>query len=126
MKVAIVTDDGQSVSRHFGRAAAYLVITVENGAVTGREVRPKPSPHAAGEQHSDASHTSPEAHARHDAMLAPVADCTFVVAGGMGQGAFDRIAAVGMTPVVSRAVDPDAIALACADGTIENLVNLLH
>jgi len=45
VKIAIVTDDGQSISAHFGRARAYAVITVEDGVVVGREIRPKAAPH---------------------------------------------------------------------------------
>ena len=39
MKVAIVTDDGQSVSAHFGRARAYAVLTVRDGAVRPMRTR---------------------------------------------------------------------------------------
>ena len=38
MKIAVVTDDQQTVSRHFGRAPYYLVFTVENGAIVSREL----------------------------------------------------------------------------------------
>ena len=45
MKIAIVTDDGQSISAHFGRARAYAVLTVRDGVVVERELRPKSAPH---------------------------------------------------------------------------------
>ena len=35
MKIAFVTDDGQSISAHFGRAAYYLVVDVVDGKETG-------------------------------------------------------------------------------------------
>ena len=38
MKVAAITDDGKTISKHFGRAAYYLVATVENGAITSSEI----------------------------------------------------------------------------------------
>jgi hypothetical protein len=59
-------------------------------------------------------------------MLAPVSDCTHVVARGMGQGAHDRIVASGLRPVITDLVDPDAAALACASGAIESRVDRLH
>ena len=129
MKIAIVTDDGTSVSAHFGRARAYAVITVEDGTVVGREIRPKSAPHLdapSGHADNDGSHDSPDAHARHDLMIAPIADCAFIVARGMGRGAFDRIAAAGVRPIVTDLVDPDEAALACANGQIVNLVEHLH
>ncbi len=42
MKIAFATQDGQTISRHFGRAPHYLV-TIENGAVAQRELRDKAS-----------------------------------------------------------------------------------
>ncbi len=98
MKIAIVTDDGQSISAHFGRARAYAVLTVRDGAVVERELRPKSAPHLDpqnGHDDADASHDGPAAHARHDQMIAPISDCECLIAGGMGRGAFDRITAAG-------------------------------
>jgi len=137
VKIAVVTDDGRSVSPHFGRARAYLVVTVEDGAVVGRELRPKPAPHLeAGASHGgghgapdgahDGAHDGPAARARHDGMIAPITDCAGVIARGMGRGAFDRISCAGIRPVVTDIVDPDDAALAFADGRIENLVGRLH
>jgi predicted Fe-Mo cluster-binding NifX family protein len=129
VKIAIVTDDGRSVSPHFGRAGSYLVFTVADGAVVAREMRPKAAPHRDGERFDgsdDGSHDGPAAHQRHDQMIAPIADCASVVARGMGRGAYDRITAAGIQPVVTDIGDPDEAALACADGTIANLVERLH
>ena len=36
MKIAAVTDDGKTISAHFGRARYYVVVTVEDGKVTER------------------------------------------------------------------------------------------
>lgn len=128
MKIAVITDDGQTISAHFGRARAYLAITVEDGTIVGREIRPKSAPHLDGARHAgdDGSHDSPAAHARHDEMIAPVADCAYLVARGMGRGAYDRISAAGLRPVVTDLVDPDEAALACAAGRITDLVDRLH
>jgi predicted Fe-Mo cluster-binding NifX family protein len=129
MKIAIVTDDGESISAHFGRARAYAVLTVRNGAVVERELRPKLAPHLDPQRDhgdSDTSHDGPAAHARHDQMIAPIADCTCLLAGGMGRGAYDRITAAGIRAIVTDLEDPDEAAIACAEGRIENLVDRLH
>lgn len=129
MKIAIVTDDGQSVSAHFGRAHAYTVMTVKDGAVVQRELRPKLAPHLDprnGHDDTDSSHDGPAAHARHDGMIAPIVDCSILIAGGMGRGAFDRISAAGIRVVITDIQDPDAAAIACAEGRIENLLDRLH
>jgi len=129
VKIAIVTDDGQSISAHFGRARAYAVITVEDGVVVGREIRPKAAPHldaAAPHGEIDGSHDSRAAHARHDQMIAPITDCARLVARGMGRGAYDRVTSAGIRAIVTDLVDPDEAALACANGGIVNLVERLH
>ncbi len=128
MKIALVTDDGQTISAHFGRARAYAVVTVEGGEIVGREIRPKSAPHLEGERHAadDGSHDSAAAHARHDQMLATITDCQYVVARGMGQGAYDRIVAAGLKPIITDLVHPDEAALACATGAINNQVERLH
>ena len=41
MKIAVVTDDERTISRHFGRAPYYLVVTIDAGKVIGRELRDK-------------------------------------------------------------------------------------
>ena len=41
MKIAAITDDGKTISLHFGRAQQYLVATVENGQIVNRELRDK-------------------------------------------------------------------------------------
>ena len=38
-KVAIVTNDGNSVSQHFGRSRYYKIISLENGEIVGTEMR---------------------------------------------------------------------------------------
>ena len=30
MKIAIITDDGKTISQHFGRANYYAVVTIDN------------------------------------------------------------------------------------------------
>jgi len=42
MKIAAITDDGVTISQHFGRAPYYAVLTVEEGRVVRRELREKP------------------------------------------------------------------------------------
>ena len=41
MKIAAITDDGQTISQHFGRAPYYVVVTVEDGKVVQHEQREK-------------------------------------------------------------------------------------
>ncbi len=61
MKLAFVTDNGISISKHFGRARFYEILHIEEGKVVSRERRDKMG-HAqfAGESHSHTEHTRGE------------------------------------------------------------------
>lgn len=102
MKIALVTDDGKTISQHFGRARSYLVYDVQNGVVKGVETRDKAA-HHAGEQHhhEEGSHSGPEADAKHNSMLSNVSDCEVLVARGMGWGAYEAIKGAGLKPVIT-------------------------
>jgi predicted Fe-Mo cluster-binding NifX family protein len=132
VKIAIATDDGRTVSMHFGRAASYAVLTVEDGAVVARELRPKFSPHGTpaamheDERPGQAHGTGPAAQGRHDQMAATIADCEAVICGGMGYGAYERMVSNGIRAIVTDIRDVDEAALACAAGTIVDHVERLH
>ena len=130
MKIAIVTEDGRTVSQHFGRAPYYAVLTIEGNVIVERELRPKTGPHQTGglrvEHAGSGPHgTSPEAQSRHDLMAQAIADCSALIAGGMGQGAYDRFAALGLRPVVTEIAGVEAAALAYARGELVSQVERL-
>jgi predicted Fe-Mo cluster-binding NifX family protein len=130
MKIAIVTEDGRTVSQHFGRAPYYAILTVEGDVIVERELRPKIGPHqtgSGGAEHAGAGPhgTGPQAQSRHDQMAQAIADCAVLIAGGMGQGAYDRFAALGLRPVVTEIAGVEAAALAYARGELVNRVERL-
>jgi predicted Fe-Mo cluster-binding NifX family protein len=131
VKIAIATDDGRTVSMHFGRAAQYVVVTVEDEKVVARELRPKHSPHGLGmqahEERGAGQHgTGPGSDLRHDQMASAIADCSAVICGGMGQGAYSRMEANGIRPIVTDLRDADEAAIECAAGRIIDHTERLH
>ncbi len=60
MKIAAITEDGKTISLHFGRAPYYMVVTVEAGKISGHEMRDKLG-HAQfeSEVHGQHEHTGP-------------------------------------------------------------------
>lgn len=131
MKIAIATDDGRTVSLHFGRAAHYAVLSVENGLVVERELRDKFSPHgisagARSEPETGPHGTGPESDARHDRMAAAITDCDAILCGGMGRGAYDRLVANGIKPILTDIRDVDEAAIQCATGRIIDHAERLH
>jgi predicted Fe-Mo cluster-binding NifX family protein len=59
-------------------------------------------------------------------MAAVIADCEAVLCGGMGMGAYQRMADNGIRPIVTDIRDVDEAALACAAGTIVDHIERLH
>ena len=91
VKIAIPTDDGETISAHFGRAPFFVVVTLNEGEAPQFEKRSKA-------YHGSTEHTPEADHHGHDhhPMFAPIADCQVLLAGGMGQPAYDHAAAAGL------------------------------
>ena len=132
MKIAVITDDGRQISRHFGRAPYYLVVTVENGQVVSRETRPKLG-HAqfSGEGHSEEPHGSGHgmdsaSHDRHARMAGNISDCQAVICGGMGMGAYESLRRLNIQPVVTDLEDIEEAVKAFIEGRLVDQTDLLH
>ena len=132
MKIATITEDGKQIHQHFGRAPFYLVVTVENGQIIQREMRPKLS-HSqfVNERHPDEAHGAeygfdPAAQHRHEEMAAPIEDCEALLCRGMGRGAYLSIQQRGIRPVVTDIASIDVAVQAYLDGQIVDRVDRLH
>ena len=132
MKIAAITDDGNTISQHFGRAAYYLVVTVENGQIVGRELRNKlghthfvnqgHQPEIPGQGHG----MDPVSHNKHVQMAQSIADCEALLCGGMGRGAYQSMVMQGIKPVVTEIQDIDQAIKAYLGGEIVDRVEWLH
>lgn len=133
MKIAAVSDDGRTISQHFGRAPFYVVVTVEEGQVTGREVREKMGhAHFAGEHHhghgpDPRGHGfDPAAQSRHARMIAAIADCEVLLARGMGAGAYESLRQAGICPILTDIARIDDAVQAYLEGRLEDHPERLH
>ncbi len=132
MKIAAITDEGTTISQHFGRAEYYLVITVEEGQIVDRELRHKlghnqfaSNPHAE-DQPGQPHGTDPASHDKHMQMAEAIADCEALLCRGMGRGAYESIKMRGIRPVVTDIANIDEAVMAYTAGTIVDLVEKLH
>jgi predicted Fe-Mo cluster-binding NifX family protein len=131
MKIACITDDGHTISQHFGRAQYYAVLTVEDGQIVNREMRPKLGhQHFAATEHQEVPGvphgTDPASHDRHSGMAQAIVDCQVLLCRGMGYGAYQSMQRLGITPVVTDVADVDAAALAYAKGQLADHPEKLH
>ncbi len=132
MKIAVITNDGKSISQHFGRAPYYLVLTIEEGQIVNREMRAKAGhnqfssqPHGE-EHHGDGHGLDAASHDRHVGMAEAIADCKALLCGGMGAGAYESMRRLNIQPIVTEIRDIDQAAQAFIDGKLVDHTELLH
>lgn len=134
MRIAAVSEDGVTISQHFGRAPFYVVVSVENGQIVARERRDKlghaqlaDEPHI-GEVHEErrGHGFDPAAQSRHARMAAAIADCQVLLARGMGAGAYESLRQAGIRPVITDIPLIDDAVKAVVEGRIVDHVERLH
>ena len=122
-KIAFVTDDGTTISSHFGRALYYEIITLDGAAITERERVPKQGHHTFGPQEQHGEHHSEH---KHGAMVAPIHDCAVLVARGMGQGAHMHMQTAGIETILTDEHLIDAALQQFITGALANNPKRLH
>lgn len=132
MKIAFITDDGKTISRHFGRASHYLVIEVTDGEIVGKEMRDKLGHSQFTSKHDD-SHSSDEGHGmgaeshkKHGQMAQAISDCETLICGGMGMGAYKSMQSIGITPLVTAYSDIDQALEEYLAGNLRDQTEMLH
>ena len=152
IKIAAITEDGVTISSHFGRAPYYAVLNVEEGQVVKRELRDKlghltsslaavrelyPSgvserarhrQFAGQEGHEEGGRHGygPGASDRHIRMAEAIADCDVLLCRGMGWGAYEAMKAYGIRPIVTDIAEIEAAVQAYLDGEIIDHTEQLH
>ena len=138
MKIAVVTDDQTTISRHFGRAHYYLVFTVEDGQIVQQELRDKlghdqfqheQHDHDDDHDHGDHEHGHGQgrhSQEKHDRMMANIGDCQVLLCAGMGMGAHTRLQAIGVAPILTDYKDIQQAVQAYLDGTLDDHRERLH
>lgn len=131
MKIAAVTEDGNTISQHFGRAPLYLVATVEDGKIMGKETRSKTGHHTFAAHNSETAHGEKHGHdagaqVRHASMAETITDCQVLITGGMGWGAFESLKSYKIEPVVTDVNNIDEAIILYLESKLPNLMERLH
>jgi predicted Fe-Mo cluster-binding NifX family protein len=131
MKIAAITDDGTTISQHFGWAEHYAVLTVENGQVVGREMRDKFGHQNLSSQDAEHQHSGPHgfdaaSQDKHARMAASIVDCQVLLCRGMGWGAYQSMEQAGIKPILTNIADIETAVKAYLSGTIVDHRELLH
>jgi predicted Fe-Mo cluster-binding NifX family protein len=134
MKIATVSENGTTISQHFGRAPMYVVLTVENGRVVSKENRLRSAAGTCachGESHSDchseADHgTDIASQVKHGNMADAIADCDVIIARGMGYGAYASLKIRNLEAIITDQKSIDQAVDLFLKGKLDNLMEKLH
>ncbi len=117
-RIAIPTNDGETISRHFGQAKFFRVVTVDNGQLSTTELRPKAS-HQHSDPHPAGMHPGQQ-------MVNAIADCQVLISGGMGQPAYQKATAAGLKVILTRQGSIQAALQAYLAGQLADEPQLIH
>ena len=83
-RIAIATTDGISVCDHLARSSSFLILEIQDGAITSGTFRSRPT----------------DTCGNHAGFVEMLSGANAVICGGIGQGAADILAANGIEPLV--------------------------
>ncbi len=123
MKIALVTDDGKTVSAHFGHARYLSMITMENGEVISTELierslggENKHHEHGQGCGGSGGFRTK----------FLPLQGCDLLVARGMGTSAMSNAQSLGVEVILTDLKTIDDVLSALADESLAHNPRRVH
>ena len=131
MKIACITDDGQTISQHFGRASHYMVVTVEEGQIVDHDLREKGMHGRSGAgfgalPKGQQRGLDTDSHNLHLGMAAVIADCEALLCRGMGYGAYQSMEQANIKPVVTDVETIDEAVMTYVEGNLTDHTELLH
>ena len=130
MKIAVATEEGKTISAHFGRSPLFAIFDIENGAVAGITLRENTftrhfsGKHQAGE-HGEHHHGKGDPHA-HESAAKGLSDCQVVISHGMGRRAWEDLRARGIEMIVTDETDVATAVRLYLAGRLEDRVERLH
>ncbi len=126
VKIAVVTDDMETISPHFGMSRHYLVYTVAAGQIVGKEARDKPGHGQGMHDYHAGGEATPEVASTHSSMLSNVADCAVLIARGMGTPMYLAIKDAGMRACITKVREADEAVRAFLMGRLDDHPELVH
>lgn len=125
MRIAVASDDGITLSMHFGRAKGFVIAEVENKEVKSINFIPNSEPCGGqgncehhGEHHSRGSH--------HQKILEILEGVEVVISGGMGAHIYDELKAAGKQVYVTDETDVMESIKLFLEGRLPHIEELLH
>jgi predicted Fe-Mo cluster-binding NifX family protein len=116
IKIAVPSDDGETMSDHFGRSLGFIVYYVDlsNSKVINKEFRKRKYTedfhgHHYGyhHEHEDESVTSPEEAKKHIDILNTIKDVDVIITAGMGPRMISAFRSLNKAVIIAYDANPD-------------------
>ncbi|NWJ46377.1 MAG: hypothetical protein HXX08_10910 [Chloroflexi bacterium] len=138
MKIAAVSNNGNSISAHFGKARYFVVLTLEEGKIIKREVIDRetidetPSLSATSGNSGRVlnvinrqENKSPTGEVkRHN--IESIAGCEVVLSRGMGSGMLQRLEQANIRAILTDVMSIDEAVEAYLEGKLSHHPDLVH
>lgn len=109
MKIAVPTDDGKTITEHFGRARSFVIFEAKDGEIISKETVDSNTPHVGGKH----GHTE-------DAwFISALEGCQAIIAAGMGRKAIAYFEQAAIKPVFTDVTDAEEAVKAYSQGTLK-------
>ncbi len=103
MKIAVASDDGVTISAHFGRTRGFVIAEIEGDKIVNKEYRENTfTGHARG-----LNVTGHDFNDRHGPILEALKDCKVVISHGMGRRIYEDLRAAGISAFIVQETDVD-------------------
>ena len=132
MKIAFVTDDGQTISAHFGHARYFSFVTMQNGEVTSTELIERDLDGQHNHHHHEHEHGHGQGQGRghgdggFQAKFMPLKGCDLLVARGMGEPAMNNARSMGADVILTDLKTIDDVLSAIADDSLVHNPRRVH
>ncbi len=104
-KIAFPTDDGETISRHFGKASFFFVVALNDGREPAVEKRSSQG---------------------HGGKFALLTDCHVLIGAGMGQPAYDRVQKMGLEVLLTGEKQIEVALAKYQSGELTNDLRRVH
>jgi predicted Fe-Mo cluster-binding NifX family protein len=114
MKIAVSSDDGKTISSHFGRSRGFAIYDLEDDRLSSVEFRT----HSFGRHAHGGSGAGHAQRHHHGPLLARLDDCDVIIAHGMGHRIYDDLVRGGKQVFVTSETEVETAVQGFKDNTL--------
>jgi len=130
MRIAVATEEGKTISVHFGRSPFFAIYDIEAGKIVNQSMRQNSFTRHFQEQHQphehhEHHHGDGDPHA-HQSVANGLSDCAVVISHGMGRKAWEDLRARGIEMIVTDETEVETAVQKYLGGELEDRIEKLH